>query len=145
MSRPVPSTNPSTTERRLYTVAEANRTLPYVTAVVRDARERYRAIRAQGRAHNKLPAKEADRRSDLKREIRDHAERIQACMEELEALGLDLKDYDLGLVDFPAELEGRSILLCWRFGETEVGFWHEVDAGYDGRRPVPPGQPGWPS
>ena len=43
-----------------------------------------------------------------------------------------------GLVDFPSEMNGRHVLLCWRLGEPEVQFWHEVDAGYAGRQPLSP-------
>ena len=56
----------------------------------------------------------------------------------LDALGIELKDPRLGLVDFPGEMNGRRILLCWRLGEPEVQFWHEVDAGYAGRQPLAP-------
>ena len=55
-----------------------------------------------------------------------------------ECLGIQLKDRRLGLVDFPSEMNGRKILLCWRLGEAEVQFWHELDAGYAGRQPLSP-------
>ena len=50
--------------------------------------------------------------------------------------GVVVKDIDRGLIDFPALLEGREVFLCWELGEYEVGFWHELDAGYPGRRPL---------
>jgi hypothetical protein len=126
---------------RLYTVAEANQTLPYVRAIVGEVRERYRTIQERGRRHREG---DAEARAALKTEIRAEAERIHACMEELEEIGAELKDYDLGLVDFPAELEGRRILLCWKFGESGIGNWHEERDGYQGRRPVPVDEPAWP-
>jgi len=126
---------------RLYTVAEANQTLPYVSAIVGEVRERYRTIQDRGRRHRE--GDEEDRAA-LKTEIRTEAERIHACMEELEEISAELKDYDLGLVDFPAELEGRRILLCWKFGENEIGHWHEERDGYQGRHPVPVDEPAWP-
>jgi hypothetical protein len=127
---------------RLYTVEEANRTLPYVRAIVGEVRERYRNIQERGREHHDGDAKV---RTALRNEIRIQAERIHACMEELEAIGAELKDYGLGLVDFPAELEGRRIHLCWKYGEQRVGHWHEEQDGYQGRRPVPRDEPAWPA
>ena len=47
-----------------------------------------------------------------------------------------LRDPEAGLVDFPGEVEGRPIWLCWRLGEERVAFWHEIDAGFAGRRPL---------
>lgn len=122
-------------------MAEANRTLPYVQSIVGEVRERYRVIQDRGRRHREGAAED---RAALKSEIRAEAERIHACMEELEEIGAELKDYDLGLVDFPAELEGRRILLCWKFGEKEIRHWHEEREGYQGRRPVPTDLPAWP-
>lgn len=126
---------------RLYTVDEANRTLPYVRAIVGEVRECYRNIQERGRRHRD-GNKEV--RAALKEEIRVEAERIHACMEELEEIGAELKDYDLGLVDFPAELEGRRILLCWKFDEQAIAHWHEERDGFSGRQPVPHDDPAWP-
>jgi hypothetical protein len=126
---------------RLYTVGEANQTLPYVRAIVGEVRERYKVIQERGRQHREGDTGD---RAELKAEVRAEAERIHACMEELEEIGAELKDYDLGLVDFPAELEGRRILLCWKLGENEITHWHEERDGYQGRRPVPVDVPAWP-
>jgi hypothetical protein len=57
-------------------------------------------------------------------------------VDEINLSGCVIKDIEIGLVDWPALHEGRKILLCWRFGEREVGYWHEVDGGYRGRHPV---------
>ena len=59
-----------------------------------------------------------------------------ACVERLEELGVVLKDLDLGLLDFPSEREGEVVLLCWHVGEDEVAFWHGLDEGYAGRKPI---------
>jgi hypothetical protein len=128
-----------------YTIAEANRTLPYVSSIVGEIRERYQTIQDRGQRHNALPKNQKDGRAALKGEIQAEARRIHNCVEELEAIGLELKDYELGLVDFPAELEGRSILLCWKYGEREVDHWHEATEGYQGRQRVPRDEPAWPA
>ena len=65
------------------------------------------------------------------------AEGAARCVERLEALGVLVKDLDTGLVDFPALYEGEEVLLCWQAGEDEVAFWHGVDEGFAGRKPLP--------
>lgn len=56
---------------------------------------------------------------------------------ELEALGVQLKDFDRGLVDFPSLREGRVVLLCWQIGDgDELQWWHDVEAGFAGREPL---------
>ena len=56
---------------------------------------------------------------------------------ELESLGVQLKDFERGLIDFPSLRDGRVVLLCWQLGEgDEVEWWHDVDAGYAGRTPL---------
>ena len=62
---------------------------------------------------------------------------LVAVVEELQGLGVQVKDLDRGLVDFPCVHRGREVLLCWELGEDEVAFWHGADEGYPGRRPLP--------
>jgi hypothetical protein len=61
-------------------------------------------------------------------------ERIQGYVQELHNLGVELKDYVTGLIDFPCWMDNREVYLCWRLGEPEVAHWHEVEAGFQGRR-----------
>jgi hypothetical protein len=63
-------------------------------------------------------------------------EEAAACVEELTALGVEVKDVDSGLVDFPAVRHGEPVLLCWRVGEEHVGYWHGLADGFAGRRPI---------
>lgn len=64
-------------------------------------------------------------------------EELDAVVQEIEASGVHLKDVQLGLVDFPAEVDGEIVYLCWQFGEPEIAFWHRVEDGFGGRRPLP--------
>jgi hypothetical protein len=64
-------------------------------------------------------------------------EEIDALVHQIEESGAHLKDIQLGLVDFPAERDGEVVYLCWQFGEPEVAFWHHLDDGFAGRRPLP--------
>ena len=71
-------------------------------------------------------------------------EELDGIVAEIEASGAHLKDVQLGLVDFPAELDGELVYLCWQFGEPEVAFWHRIGDGFAGRRPLPgPPRPRW--
>jgi hypothetical protein len=63
-------------------------------------------------------------------------ERMQAALDDVTDLGCQVKDLETGLIDFPAVRDGRTVLLCWRLGEDSVGHWHELDAGFSGRKPV---------
>jgi len=69
-------------------------------------------------------------------ELSGLADAAIACVERLEELGVVVKDLDLGLLDFPAEHDGGEVLLCWHVGEDSVSFWHGLDEGYAGRKPI---------
>jgi len=63
-------------------------------------------------------------------------ERLNALVHQIQDTGAQIKDLNLGLLDFPALKDGREVCLCWKHGEGEIAFWHEVDAGYAGRQPI---------
>jgi hypothetical protein len=63
-------------------------------------------------------------------------DQMAAGVARIDALGLTLRDIERGLVDFPALVSGRQIWLCWQLGETSIGWWHGLDTGFDGRRPL---------
>jgi len=61
---------------------------------------------------------------------------IKDALAEIEAIGVQVKDLDIGLLDFPCVVEEEIILLCWKYGEEKIGFWHGVEEGFRGRKPV---------
>lgn len=63
-------------------------------------------------------------------------DQMQAGVARIDALGITLRDIESGLIDFPALASGRQIWLCWRLGEDEVGWWHELSTGFSDRRPL---------
>ncbi|HZP16930.1 MAG TPA: DUF2203 domain-containing protein [Terriglobales bacterium] len=68
---------------------------------------------------------------------RDKAvQRVTDAMAEIEAMGVQVKDLDIGLLDFPCEVDGQIILLCWKLGEKSITHWHGVSEGFAGRKPV---------
>ena len=129
---------------RYFTVAEANAVLPTVRPVVERMVERRREMRVQlerqqelggmtrsngGGFNPRLPA-------EIEAALQEAAEDVSACIEELTELGVQVKDLDTGLVDFLSERDGEEILLCWQLGEDEIAWWHTLDGGFAGRRPL---------
>jgi hypothetical protein len=119
--------------RRLFTVARANRALPLVARIVGDVVRKHEELRRleeerSGARHERPEAIER-RRFDLEGEIEQH-------VQELAELGCELKDPRQGLLDFPAQDGRQPLILCWKMGEKRVEWWHPVDAGFAGRRPV---------
>ena len=70
-------------------------------------------------------------------EVDDHARRLAKLVDEIAGHGAEVKDLDSGLIDFPALRKGETVLLCWQLGEDEIAFWHRIDDGFAGRRPLP--------
>lgn len=126
---------------RTFTLAGANATLPLVSRVVADLVRLHAVWRAAVTSYELAQADaDASEESAMAREARLEVGRlageIESCLEELEQVGCLFRDFDLGLVDFPAEHDGRIVHLCWQHGESEVTHWHELDAGYAGRQPL---------
>jgi len=63
-------------------------------------------------------------------------QRIKDALGEIDATGVQVKDLDIGLLDFPCEVEGRTVLLCWKLGEAGITHWHGMDEGFSGRKPI---------
>lgn len=127
--------------RRTFTVEQANLTLPYVRRVVEDIVRTYEQWQERVREFEVVAAAgassaDSSRAEELQRDVQGLAADIDRYSAELEQVGARIEGYDHGRVDFPAEVEGRPVYLCWRLGEPSVQFWHEVDGGYDARRPV---------
>jgi hypothetical protein len=74
--------------------------------------------------------------AELAEEVEAHATALARAVRELSALGVQVKDLERGLVDFPALRDGEEVLLCWQLGEDEVEYWHGVDDGFAGRQPL---------
>ncbi len=129
---------------KLFTIDEANRTLPLVRRVVNDLLEEYpRWRQAVARFEILTGGARADwgETRDLvaaRDAVTEHAARINRYLLELESVGCVFKGFDAGLVDFYTLREDRVVFLCWRLGEERVTHWHELDAGFAGRQPIDP-------
>jgi hypothetical protein len=126
-----------------FTVEEANKTLPLVRRIVEDVVRQHRVWREKilelDLVASSSRAEDArSRAQQLESEAQNLAHEIDGYQRELEELGIQLKDRRIGLVDFPSQMGGKSVLLCWRLDEPEVQFWHDEDAGYAGRQRLQP-------
>jgi hypothetical protein len=74
----------------------------------------------------------ARRRAERDKALQD----IKDAMAEIDAIGVQVKDLDIGLLDFPCHVEGEIVLLCWKYGEEKIEFWHGVEEGFAGRKPI---------
>jgi len=126
-----------------YTVREANDRLPELTSLLLHLQEEGRKlaeihgeqmalrIRVRSNGHNV-----EERQATLKKDEAPLEETLRTGIEQLAAWNIQVKDLERGLVDFPAQREGRTVFLCWELGEPEVAFWHETTTGYANRQPV---------
>lgn len=123
--------------RRLFTPSEANRAVVLVRRVVADVVSRYARMLD---LHETIDAAETtgDRtRFEIARdELVATAECLYACLEELELIGVEIRDFSRGIVDFPCLLGGRKVALCWEHGEACVESWHEWGESFAQRRPL---------
>lgn len=123
---------------RFFTLEEANALLPQLNALLEQLMEARRAI-VEARPDLWPVLKKAMGNGGSKKagELLAEFERAQAAYRAIEDLGVLLKDPDIGLVDFlHRRPDGREVYLCWRYGEPKVAYWHELHAGFAGRKPV---------
>jgi hypothetical protein len=69
-------------------------------------------------------------------EMEAHMQRVRESIAEIDSIGVQVKDIDAGLLDFPCHLDGQVVLLCWRMGEPAIEHWHTVESGFQGRQPL---------
>jgi hypothetical protein len=127
----------SSRRRRIFTVEEANRTLPLVRRIVTDiVRQHKRVCALEERCHIRRPTVSSAEQERLGRQYNLELDKLRDLADELAAVGCQLKDWRRGLVDFAAVYQGRDVDLCWQLGEEKVEHWHEVGAGYPGRQVI---------
>jgi hypothetical protein len=74
--------------------------------------------------------------SRLRAAMEGHLQRVRESIAEIDSIGVQVKDLEAGLLDFPCRLDDQVVLLCWRMGEPAIEHWHTVDSGFQGRQPV---------
>jgi len=120
-----------TTETKYFTPAEARRTLPLVKKIVKDILDTSREMR--------LLADELNGKVESDPDIQKLGNDIESFLSELEEIGCFFKDWNftMGLVDFPAVVDGKEVFLCWKSDEDDIRFYHDMQEGYAGRKPIP--------
>ena len=129
---------------RLFTRDEASELLAEVRPLAEALVERKRSLDEAETSRGELLARIAGNGGDLTpSEVVEAVERVSRAaaaigelLEQLQELGVQVKDLDLGLLDFPSEREGEVVLLCWQVGEDDIGYWHGLDEGFAGRKPL---------
>lgn len=124
---------------KLFTVAEANALLPTVRGILNRIQRAHKKLVSYHEAA-KIAAEGAEQGGGGFGDGLRYANlliELTSQTSELEALGVQLKDFDRGLIDFPSLRDGRVVLLCWQIGEgDEVEWWHDLEGGFAGRTPI---------
>jgi len=130
---------------RTFTLQEAQNLLPVLESLLRAAMDGKKLIEAvdnelQDLAHRVMMSggllvnvvQMARRKAEREKAIR----RVKDTLAEINAIGVQVKDIEIGLLDFPCKVEGRIVLLCWKLGEQGITHWHTSSEGFAGRKPV---------
>ena len=126
---------------KLFTLAEANRLIPEVRPLLQELSECKSSLAlVQGALVEMTPQMRGNGHRlealGLEKQLESLIDRIAQGIQQIELMGIELKDIDSGLIDFPSIYRGRIVYLCWRLGEETIEYWHEITTGFSGRRPV---------
>lgn len=122
---------------RYFTLPQANETLDIIRPLMDEIQAiRQKILASQPEAWTAIEKSVGNGGNrTLSRLIQDF-ERLDALVHQILDAGVLIKDINIGLLDFPALKDGREVYLCWQYGEGEIAYWHEVDAGYAGRQAI---------
>jgi hypothetical protein len=130
---------------KTFTLDEAQALLPVLESLLKRAIESKRAADAIEERLQELNqkifltggllvdvAKVRRQRSSMEQNV----QQAKDSLDEIDAIGVQVKDIETGLLDFPCEMNGETVLLCWKMGESRIDFWHTLDSGFRGRQPI---------
>jgi hypothetical protein len=130
---------------KTFTLDEAQSLLPVLESLLKRAMEGRRSAQSVESGLNGLAQRihfsgglrvNAASAARQRAEMETHLKRVRESIAEIDAIGVQVKDLDSGLLDFPCRLDDQVVLLCWRMGEPAIEHWHTVEAGFRGRQPV---------
>jgi hypothetical protein len=122
---------------RYYTLAEARAALPRVKALMNLAQAaRQEILRLRPEVLPALQKAALNGGSREAGEVLVHFQRLESGLKGILNMGILIKDVDTGLIDFLGQRNGRDVYLCWKYGEDDIDYWHDVEAGFAGRRPI---------
>jgi len=121
--------------RRLFTLAEANALLPGLRPLLEEmAAARQKIVEAEPELWPIIEKALGNGGGKKAGAMLVHFEAVQRNLQAITDLGVEIKDIATGLIDFPSDRDGRIVYLCWRLGEDDIAFWHDLDAGFAGRQ-----------
>jgi hypothetical protein len=130
---------------KTFTIDEAQSLLPVLESLLKRAIEGKQAAEQIESALSELARRiylsggmkvDVGKVAKQRAEIEDHLKLVRESIAEIDSIGVQVKDIDAGLLDFPCQLDGQVVLLCWRMGETSIEHWHTMESGFQGRQPV---------
>ena len=130
---------------KTFTLDEAQSLLPVLEALLKRARDGKEAAEQMENDLSELGRRiflsggmKVDPASVFKQrgELEEQMKQVRETISEIDEIGVQVKDIDSGLLDFPCRLDDQVVLLCWRMGETSIEHWHTMEAGFNGRQPV---------
>jgi len=130
---------------KIFTLEEAQSLLPVVESLLKRAMEGKQSAEEVDSGLSELARKiflsggmkvDVNRVAKMRAEMENHLQRARESVAEIDAIGVQVKDLDTGLIDFPCRLDDDVVLLCWRMGETAIEHWHTMESGFQGRQPV---------
>jgi hypothetical protein len=121
---------------RHYTVEQANAALGWVMERIERLRSARQGLNDEEARAALMEAGPTNGGGEPGRVVSDAFVEMRNALIELQAMEVVLRDLDRGLVDFPSIRGGQEVFLCWEEGEEEIGYWHDLDSGYGGRRPL---------
>lgn len=130
---------------KVFSVEQANATLPLVRQIARDMVELSRDMEDRRERLTHLTSGRDmstgdpydDELAEMQSNLESDSLRLLGYFDELEKIGVELKSPTEGLIDFPSMVDGQLAYLCWKFNEPEIKYWHALNAGFSGRRPLP--------
>jgi hypothetical protein len=130
---------------KTFTLEEAQSLLPVMESLLKRAIEGKRSAVEVESGLSELARRiylsggmrvDTDKVARMRAEMEGHVQRVRESIAEIDSIGVQVKDLDAGLLDFPCRLDDQVVMLCWRMGETTIEHWHPVDTGFKDRQPV---------
>lgn len=120
-----------------FTLQQANETLDIIRPLMDEVqRIRQKILEQQPEAWSAIEKSVGNGGNRTLSKMIQDFEKLDALVHRIQDTGVLIKDINIGLLDFPALRNGREVYLCWQYGEGDIAYWHEVDAGYAGRQPI---------
>ena len=123
--------------QRFFTLQEANETLNLIRPLMDEVQAiRLKILKNQPEAWPAIEKSAGNGGNRALSNMVQDFEKFDALIHRIQDMDVLIKDINLGLLDFPALKDDREVYLCWQYGEGEIAFWHEIEAGYAGRQPI---------